>query len=148
MNEFTDMSNLDIVLDTINFYGEDLSRRAVYRKGNSSPDLCQFQTADGRRCAIGRLLPHIDFIGEALNNGSAYSLSSDLKAHDFEVEGDWIKARQSFLSALQGLHDSSTYWTEGGLSEEGKRQALARFDHFRGDLSKEEFETLEKALTE
>ena len=100
---------LDFLEDTVKYYSEDTSRRAVTIGGS-----CYYRTDDGRKCAIGRHIPD-----------ELYDVSIENKGIDsiigFECISDELRELgMLFLSGVQDLHDSADYWISGeGLSIEG-----------------------------
>lgn len=106
---------IDVLNDTVSFYGEDpAGRRAVNEHDN-----CMYLVRDtGNKCAVGRLLPE-----EGLN------IIADISetALGFTVEPVCIKylpeLSPSFLRQVQCLHDSKSYWdyNDKGLTDDGIR---------------------------
>ena len=103
---------LDFLEDTVKYYSEDTSRRAVTIGGS----YCYYRTDDGRKCAIGRHIPD-----------ELYDISIENKGIDDIFEHNCIsdELRElgiSFLMNVQELHDSNGYWVSGeGLSTEGEK---------------------------
>lgn len=92
---------LEFLEDTVKYYSEDVSRRAIDRSPGKKPP-CQYKTRDGRKCAIGR---HI--LDE--------KYSSDLEgkfAHQVlhTVKKEIAELGSNFLSYIQNLHDHEDNW--------------------------------------
>lgn len=104
---------LEILEDTIKYYSEDITRRAVIN------DNCQYITKDGKKCAIGRLIPNdkIELVRD--ETGTVYSLIGKLKYKGVLPE-DILYLGMEFLRDLQSLHDGNGYWDKNGLNEVGK----------------------------
>ncbi len=100
-----------VLQDTINFY--TLKNRAINSLGS-----CKYLTKDGKRCAIGRLL----------NEGMEEDLMDcGMSVMCFMVDEEFDKViplwmrllPNSFLQNVQILHDTETFWTNTGLTQEG-----------------------------
>lgn len=112
---------LAILKDTIKWYTEDVTRRAIAGNGNG---VCKYyMRPKGRvkRCAIGRLVSLEDAIcmekkwpveGVYSPGTDGYSLYDDLPK-DIQALG------VEFLRNLQSLHDAHSFWNDSGLSEKG-----------------------------
>jgi hypothetical protein len=110
------LSKLEIIKETVEYYSEDVKRRAIYN------DACVYNTKDGRHCAVGRcmLSKHkkrgVKF---EYNYGGSSALitsysdeglfSPKYRGHDIIFWGD-----------LQALHDTHGYWDENGLTKFGR----------------------------
>ena len=103
---------LDFLEDTVKYYSEDTSRRAVKFSGG-----CFYRTDDGRKCAIGRHIPD-ELYDVSIENKSICSIIG------FECISDELRELgMLFLSDVQELHDSNVYWVSGeGLSIEGGKR--------------------------
>jgi len=103
---------LDFLEDTVKYYSEDTSRRAVKFSGG-----CFYRTDDGRKCAIGRHIPD-ELYNESIENKVIYSII------EFGCISDELRELgMLFLSYVQELHDSNVYWVSGeGLSIEGGKR--------------------------
>ena len=110
---------LDLLDETVKYYSEDPSRRAVAKNTNGDT-ICRYRTEDNRKCAVGRCLETY--------NPMIENWSVDKK--DFTASGDFIVKEEyffekykgfnrSFWTQLQLLHDGESYWNEKGLSEDG-----------------------------
>ena len=94
--------------ETIAFYSEDTSRRAVREDG-----MCMYKTSDGRSCAIGR---HI----------SPTKYRKDLEEISFSISlfrgvlpNEYISLGNLFLGEIQYFHDEECFWSYSGLTEAG-----------------------------
>ncbi len=94
--------------DTIKFYSEDVSRRAITGEGR-----CMYRTADGRKCAIGRHIPD-DKYTKVIETSSVGELVMICLPEEIQELG------KSFLNSVQMLHDNDIYWNQKGLSIEGE----------------------------
>ena len=97
---------------TVEYYGEDLSRRAI-----NEDDSCYYRASDGKKCAIGRHIPD-DKYSEDIEGNFVKAIFNLLPS---EIQEFGTK----FLSNVQMLHDENEYWNykEGkGLSERGKQK--------------------------
>ncbi len=117
--------------DMVRFYSEDIRRRAQ-GEGNVG---CQYETRDGRKCAIGRRLPNKSLAQiKALSNFNTYTTFNSL-IFDHRVAVIWREAAQKdaglfvmllrdkagerFGIKIQNIHDCKTCGDAGGLTERG-----------------------------
>lgn len=106
---------LEIIDETVAYYSEDVSRRAI---GNSITS-CSYYTEDGRMCAVGRCLQKPEnFKG---NLQSAHSLNAEFGLEEI-IKEEYKGHTLSFWESLQHLHDDNDHWTETGLNEHGLRK--------------------------
>ena len=105
-------SKLEIIDETVAYYGEDLSRRAI----NDRDECVYVDPVTGNRCAVGRyMVGEVYFVGSVEEFDDVTPLEDSLvdqyKGHSVDFWGD-----------LQTLHDSSSFWNLGGkgLSASGK----------------------------
>ena len=99
----------EIIQETVDYYSEDISRRAA------ADGSCEYLTNDGRMCAVGRC-----FNEEGLEKYKDCHSAFDIEMlsyykEDYKID-DWL-----FWQRLQNLHDSPLYWCNSGLSESGKK---------------------------
>jgi hypothetical protein len=120
----TKQQMLDVLDETIKFYGEDVSRRGV----QDSSGGCVYRTDDGKRCAVGRMCtPEQMEIAERCVDGV-----SELNHKLYRADLPTFQPRQ-FWSNLQCLHDDIYFWNkEGGLTDKGERAVQS----FRDDINK------------
>jgi hypothetical protein len=106
-------TKLEIIDETVEYYSQDVSRRAVLPDGQ-----CRYYVSDGRVCAVGKYLMNPQEFEHSL--GSSTSLFSregiNILKKEYRIEDS------SFWYDLQGLHDYSFYWTDIGLSDAGIKE--------------------------
>ena len=109
-------TKLELLENTIAYYSEDTSRRALEENGD-----CQYLTACGNRCAIGREM-RTDALDEIKNesiDGVMHLLPKRLQAMG-----------EKFLTSIQNLHDTSHFWDDHGLTISGKRKVQELKDRY------------------
>lgn len=98
-NPIPAMTEIDLITDTLEFYGEDTDRRAVAPDG-----ACQYLTIDGRHCGIGRLVSP-EVAGTLPNNTLVQYDDVFLKLPDeLQIMG------RKFLRSVQAIHDEPFNW--------------------------------------
>src|SRR5688572_1556530 len=102
------MNRLEIIEETVKYYSEDITRRAITEKGG-----CDYLTYEGKMCAVGRCMinPQPFYAGVTILNLES-PLETLLKP---EYRGHPIE----FWAELQRLHDTRHYWYDQGLSNDG-----------------------------
>ena len=105
---------LEFLQNTINYYSEDVNRRAVV--DNDDCIECRYLTEDGRKCAIGRFLDITLEQSDKLSNTPVES-NRILNLLPNEVRD----LGSPFLTDIQFLHDNNFFWNEEGLSHLGKK---------------------------
>jgi len=113
---------LDLLDETVKFYSEDPSRRAVGRNENSQT-ICRYRTEDGRKCAVGRCLETYDPKIESWSVDRKYSTEPS----EFIVKEEYFFEKyrgfdRSFWTELQLFHDGISYWDKKGLNENGEKE--------------------------
>lgn len=113
--------------DTIKFYSEDTSRRAVREKG-SVPKCVYRLNQEGliKKCAIGRHIRDEDYNPEI---ESPSGILTNLLAQEVLP----IRVSQlglEFLQNIQRLHDEDENWNESGISELGHQTVKEIKDWF------------------
>jgi len=113
------MTKLEIINETVEYYAEDVTRRATRRRATRA-GTCEYQTADGRMCAVGRcmLKPSEDMknaIAQLCCNGKALNAENELKP---QYRGHGL----DFWGYVQRLHDVCRNWGEHGLSQVGEHE--------------------------
>lgn len=98
-------TKLELLENTIAYYSEDTSRRAL------EDGTCQYLTDSGNKCAIGREVRTHEL--------------DDIKNQDVSDIHHLLPYRLkrmglSFLMAIQHLHDTNHYWDANGLTTSGK----------------------------
>lgn len=108
------MTKNGIINQTVKFYSEDPSRRALNENGG-----CVYRNDEGNKCAVGRCFNEkkANFLSDldAKSYDKEYCLDNHLKK---KYKGHSIE----FWDDLQGLHDSSYCWNSQGLTEQGKAE--------------------------
>lgn len=117
------MSAFDIVNETIEYYSQDVTRRACDKDGD-----CVYLTKDGRRCALSRclvdkaIIPSYQYeqtIAVLLQLNGQPNTSDGLdKILKREYRGHSIH----FWTALQSLHDGDDFWNDE-ITEAGQLKA-------------------------
>lgn len=102
------MTQAQVLIDTVEFYGEDLERRAT--EGLS----CVYETEDKRRCAIGRLCPEI---AGTLPYSGVGRIWKRLPEQVKELGVD-------FLFQVQLIHDRKDNWSDWEIMSERVVAAL------------------------
>lgn len=107
------VKRLELLEDTVRYYSEDTKRRAV-NNGN-----CKYITEDGRKCAIGRLLPNdkIELLKD--ETSSVYTFIQREKYKNI-LPDNILALGIEFLRDIQYLHDTDKYWGVNELNQEGK----------------------------
>jgi hypothetical protein len=101
---------LSILEDTVKYYSEDTSRRALDKEGS-----CRFQTVDGKMCAVGRYLKPITDWTKVYSAYTYLDLINEYPGCMTEPE-----LPNSFWFDLQDLHDGELFWFKGkGLTPVG-----------------------------
>jgi len=110
------MTAFDIINETIEYYGQDVSRRSV-QKSN-----CYFLNINtGNRCAVGRclldsaILPPMDCMQDI---GTLLLLNKCTL--DEILQEKYRGHPTSFWKDLQELHDMDSHWFRNGLTECGE----------------------------
>lgn len=105
---------LALLEDTVKYYSEDTSRRAMEEND------CVYLTEDGRKCAVGRfLVENFDYT----HFNSCYSVKDLYTQYgntDKFLTSECRGYNIDFWQRLQGLHDNSTLWDNKGLTKSGK----------------------------
>ena len=112
------MTKLEIINETVEYYAEDVTRRATRRRAIQA-GICEYLTADGRMCAVGRCMrkPSEDMenaIAQLRCNGMYLNVENELKP---QYRGHGL----DFWGYVQRLHDVCRNWGEHGLSQVGER---------------------------
>ena len=111
-------SKQEIINETVGYYSEDPTRRAIYTDKHGFTD-CRYLTDDGKMCAVGRCLstpPKGDF-GDVYELDTKIDLEKSLKP---EYRGHALE----FWYTLQAIHDTAQSWDNTGLTNQGR--ALVR----------------------
>lgn len=112
------LSKLDILLETVDFYSADTSRRS-YKNG-----YCTYNGDNGTHCAFGRcMLPKYQEQGSNLKyNGTNVLefLRENKKKLDSVLQEKYRGHDVNFWSLIQRLHDSKENWDDSGITFEGE----------------------------
>ena len=112
------MTALEIIEDTVKYYSEDTNRRARNMLNCS----CEYLTAQGKMCAVGRcLLPSKN---KGLKNNFAFLANSKgklIKNKDNYFKKQYRGFPESFWNDLQMLHDKGINWVKNELTKEGEK---------------------------
>ena len=110
------MTKIEIINETLAFYSEDPSRRAV------TSTACHYyhKTANGieKKCSVGRCMTDQSILEDGLERGPIYELVNQRNVDDIlkpEYQGHPV----DFWSDLQRFHDNDGYWTKDGISKDG-----------------------------
>lgn len=100
----------EIIKETVQYYSEDVNRRAKEQKR------CLYITDDKRMCAVGRCFTKIGLIEfYGVRSGFCYDRMFPFFKEEYKV------GSENFWTELQDLHDNDYYWDKGGLTERGKK---------------------------
>ena len=110
------LSALEIIDETVAFYSEDVTRRALV--GHS----CEYVTRDGRSCAVGRCLT------KGGRDGAHEHEGQDVAGLSGALDGLPLYARYrghsiEFWGLLQDLHDANGNWDANGITTLGMGEA-------------------------
>lgn len=112
------LSKLEILLETVDFYSKDTSRRS-YSHGT-----CAYNGKNGTHCAFGRcLLPKYQEQGDNLANNTTGILEfvRGTKKKVDEVLQEKYRGHDSFFwRNIQRLHDETENWDASGITFEGE----------------------------
>lgn len=104
-------TKLEIINETVEYYSEDVSRRATNDKGR-----CEYYI-NGKMCAFGRCMinPQFKYVSDdptlgIKNVDQDPLLKKEYRGHENEF---WVD--------LQNLHDNQYHWDKGGLTEFGQK---------------------------
>ena len=130
MSEIKQITPVELIQETVAYYSADPVGRRAILSINEVPEkapLCQYQTLDNRKCAVGRCM---------LDNDNLYMLSGSIddaywrdEYGDRKENAKWqtlIKPEYEDIPndlwvQLQQFHDTNDNWDEEGLSERGMR---------------------------
>ena len=111
------MKATELIQETVDYYSEDVSRRAVDEFG-----YCHYNK-NGKKCAVGRCI--IDELNHDFTMSWDYLHCSNVKVDSFEERQAFLKEEyrgfpDDLWNVLQRLHDINSNWIKSGLSEFGK----------------------------
>ena len=112
------LSKLEILLETVDFYSSDTSRRGITSTG------CMYNGENGTHCAFGRcMLPKYQKQGEKLKYNEAsviQFLSKTNKKIDDVLQEKYQGHELHFWNSIQIFHDSKENWDKSGVTFEGE----------------------------
>ncbi len=106
---------LEFLDETVAFYSEDTSRRALQNRA------CKYRTDDGKKCAIGRVIPDELYTPaiDALKNSSVYYIIDNPNLC-YIIPLSIRELGANFLFKVQRFHDMDHYWGPvSGLTSDG-----------------------------
>lgn len=114
----TQLTKLQIIQETVDYYSEDTNRRAV------TNGVCSYNSVDNKQCAVGRcLIDPVYFEALVTNHECGSSAIADIEEFsDFEenLKEEYRGNSLDFWTSLQELHDQKENWINGvGLSLRG-----------------------------
>ena len=136
-----EMTKLEIINETVEFYSQDTKRRAVTK--STAGNTCEYLNKDGCKCAVGRCFDENHILHSFVSSfsGNVHALAREIikkiKGIDLEhimldssipcLELDDIFFEKyrghnlMFWGNLQTLHDESDYWDKNTLSQRGEK---------------------------
>jgi hypothetical protein len=137
------LTKLEILEETIAYYSEDVSRRAIYTEVITDGDedyeepQCYYESPDGKHCAAGRMMTEEFLNSKYLIEGT--SITSLIDASSIPVfKPEYQGHNNKFYTELQRLHDADHNWDSNGLTELGRQKV---------ESIKEEFINVEETNT-
>ena len=119
----------EIIEETIQYYSEDTSRRALEEGG------CQYTTEDGNHCAVGRCLEEeyqtTDF--EYNQTKGVIQLVDYYQTMDNILREEYRGHPTDLWERLQRLHDGDFNWDEDGLTGIGIAAANRILEDYKND---------------
>ena len=111
-------TKLEIIDETVKYYSEDVTRRAVPKEGG-----CYYHVFDqgmDKYCAFGRCMidPKISVDDTSGFNESQSIIGVD---QDLLLKEEYRGHSNRFWIEIQRLHDNDVYWGSDGLSADGLR---------------------------
>ena len=105
------MTEAEIVKETIYYYSEDPSRRAI------EDGKCLYVTSDDRRCAFGRCMEdeYLDRIPSAVLEIEGLLDILGLQSHDELLQEEYRGHNLDFWRRLQFIHDEGDWQSESGV---------------------------------
>lgn len=137
------LTYLEVLEDTVKFYSEDTSRRALDENGS-----CLYTNKENNHCGVGRCLTDkaLKVLGDSTigvryllyveQDGlleSLRGLSPGL--HNLKEEYRHLSDRR-FWNAIQQFHDNSDYWNIEGLTEKGQNKVEIIKEQIKNFLNK------------
>lgn len=106
-------TKIQIIEETVAFYGGDLSRRSTTNTG------CLYKHHEGKECAFQRCVA----IDLSPYEGSYASAVFRKTGENLQFKEGYEGHDHNFWDTLQNLHDTDNYWdlqAGAGLSDEGR----------------------------
>ena len=122
----TQLNKIQIIEETVAYYSEDVSRRAVEKAViEGDIDQCRYYTEDGKVCAFARVLEDPKSFQEDCDNEwgcqAIQLIDMDfVSSLDIFIKPEYQGHSSSFWRSIQILHDTQDYWNSSGLTEEGE----------------------------
>ena len=116
------LSMLEILQETIEYYSEDISRRSLVSRTGF------YHSIDGKQCAVGRCLKkEFTQLGHKMP-GNDFDLLGLIIVNQANSLDELLLSKYQgapllFWRDLQNLHDLNVYWDNVGLSDKGKDKA-------------------------
>jgi len=114
--------------DTMEAYNSQNRSVSYYEDDEGNPTKeemeCIYRSDDGRKCAIGRWFPEDNDIFESIikgNRGIDVLTKKELEAL-YSIE-EFNGVSESFLKAIQDLHDVPENWDLNGLTLRGREKS-------------------------
>jgi hypothetical protein len=110
-------TKIEIIDETVAFYGEDINRRSVTKIDHSQKERCLYLGPNGKQCAFARVC--IDTTNFREGDNAASHLDND----QLIIKPEYRGHDGSFWNEIQRLHDYTDYWSlENELSDMGKEE--------------------------
>jgi hypothetical protein len=113
MKDRTRQEYHNLLEETVNYYKEDISRRAYI----ASEATCVYKALDGRMCAVGRCIEPDNFDYSFLNTSGLDEVECAYKDLDDIFQEQYKGFSFQFWSFLQSLHDREKNWTDKSTLE-------------------------------
>lgn len=127
------LSMVQIIDETIKFYGDDTTRRSKRGNGDKVGDnVCAYNGADGKHCAVGRCLTKeaLKLNPDRHDDTNVGSVWSTIELLDHDLQPQYRGHSIQFWESLQGLHDGDANWNARGMTDIGRRNALGLMSRF------------------
>ena len=122
------MTPIEIIDETVKWYGSNPERRAIIRKRGQNPSP-RIRLLSGMSCAFGRVMNTLGLKTYGKHEGAADSIF-DAARLEFECDVNfgspqWFLKQEyrgwspQFWFDLQKLHDRDEFWTSQGLAVQG-----------------------------
>lgn len=128
------MTEDEIIIETVQFYGADLNRRAA-RPGDLGVDGCAyFEPGDPPKCcAFGRCMTRPSAWANCRYGVRATLEDHKVRSADEVLQEKYHGHRLEFWESLQKLHDRQTFWNADlpfpRLTDQGRCHVIAMLRH-------------------